>query len=153
MNDRWCRRLRSCSASSQPALSLSCCLWSSFLFRLWEWRVYSGQCFTSTASVCAHQAHLRDFWETLPLPHRTLFQAQFAVFWLPSRDLRQIVRGGAGGPVYSPVSLQTAKIKGSSYSSSPYSLFRTQHKSPCKNMTIVLATKKLSWTLFMFKLK
>lgn len=57
--------------------------------RLRGWWVNLGQRLTHI------RLHLRDFWETLPLlrpaPPHTLFQAQFAVFWLPSRDPRHIV--------------------------------------------------------------
>lgn len=48
----------------------------------------------STATVRAHWAHLRDLRRNLAFALHTLFQAQFAAFWLPSRNQRKYCSWG-----------------------------------------------------------
>lgn len=91
----------------------------------------SNASWTSIASVHAHWAHLRDLWETLPLP--SILYSRLNL--LPSGRLPRIrgkyCRGGNQFTLLHPVSWQTGK-KAAGYSSSPYLLFRTQHKSPAR---------------------
>lgn len=96
---------------------------------------------TSIASVRAHWAHLRDLWETLPLP--SILYSRLNL--LPSGRLPRIrskycTRGNQFTLLH-PVSWQTGK-KAAGYGSSPYLLFRTQHKSPGRSEPIVLVTNK-----------
>lgn len=89
---------------------------------------------------CAHWAHLRDLWETLPLP--SILYSRLNLLPLAAFQGSQANIVG-GKPVHFASSSQLADWqKAARYSSSPYSLFRSQHKSPGKTETIILATNK-----------
>ena len=96
---------------------------------------------TSIASVRAHWAHLRDLWKTLPLPSMLYSRLNL----LPSGCLPKIrgkyCRGETSSLCFIQSSWQTGK-KAAGYSSSPYLLFRTQHKSPGESEPIVLVTNR-----------
>lgn len=91
-------------------------------------------------SACT-SSPLKGLIRNLASALHALFQAQFAAFWTSSNDQRQILQGGNQFTLLHPVSWQTGK-KAAGYSSSPYLLFRTQHKSPGKSEPIVLVTNK-----------
>lgn len=102
---------------------------------------------------CAHWAHLRDLWETLPMP--SILYSRLNL--LPSGCLPRITGKYCRGETSSLCFIQSVgrlAKKAARYSSSPYSLFRTQHKSPGKSETIILATnKETSSTIIYIRLK
>lgn len=108
---------------------------------------------TSIASVHAHWAHLRDLWETLPLPSMLYSRLNLLLSGCLPRIRGKYYKGwGDQFTLLHPVSWQTGK-KAAGYSSSPYLLFRTQHKSPGESEPIVLVTnKETSSTIICIKL-
>lgn len=135
---------------SQP-LSLSRRFWTSLLFRLCGWWRPPGYCFMTARSTGACiRSPLKGLMRKLASGFRNLFWAQFASFWLPSKDQKQIlyeVEGVGEGDQFTrlhPVSWQSGRKKRSTQIqlSVPYLLFRAQHKSPGKSELIVLVTNK-----------
>lgn len=89
----------------------------------------------------AHWAHLRDLWETLPLPSILYSRLNLLASGCLPTIRSKYCKGGNQFTLLHPVSWQTGK-KAAGYSSSPYLLFRTQHKSPGESEPIVLVTNK-----------
>lgn len=94
---------------------------------------------TSIASVRAHWAHLRDLWEILPLP--SILYSRLNL--LPSGCLPRM-RGKYRRGETSSLSFNQSvgRLAKKQPDTSPYLLFRTQHKSHCKSEPIVLVTNK-----------
>lgn len=99
----------------------------------------------SIASVHAHWAHLRDLWETLLCPPYSIPGSICCLLASFQRSEANIV-GGNQFTLLLSVSWQTGKKKkkqkAAENSSSPYLLFRTQHKSHGKRKPIFLVENK-----------